>query len=184
MKIRSDLSFDECTVVELKFDRKKIFFTVLYRSTTFKHTSVEFENFFLNFKTLYSNIKKEKPYMSFFTGDFNATLKTWYPTGKSKIEVTKIANLLTTLGLHQIIDELMNFETLKKGSCIDLIITDQPNLILDSGTQTSPDNLCHRQVLHCKVNFGLPSPHPYEREIWHYPRANVELLKISMSIFP
>ena len=30
--IRNDLSFDESIVVELKFGRKKIFFTVLYRS--------------------------------------------------------------------------------------------------------------------------------------------------------
>ena len=32
--VRSDLSFDESIVVELKFGRKKIFFTVLYRSPT------------------------------------------------------------------------------------------------------------------------------------------------------
>ena len=34
--IRKDLSFDESIVVELKFGRKKIFFTVLYRSPSCK----------------------------------------------------------------------------------------------------------------------------------------------------
>ena len=34
--VRNDLSFDESIVVEVKFGRKKRFFTVLYRSLTFK----------------------------------------------------------------------------------------------------------------------------------------------------
>ena len=39
---RHDLSFVESIVVELKFGRKKIFFTVLYRSPASNHTSPEF----------------------------------------------------------------------------------------------------------------------------------------------
>ena len=34
--VRDDLSFEESIVVELKFGRKKIFFTVLYRTPAFK----------------------------------------------------------------------------------------------------------------------------------------------------
>ena len=45
LKHRDDLSFDESIVVELKFGRKKIFFTVLYRSPASKHGSPEFERF-------------------------------------------------------------------------------------------------------------------------------------------
>ena len=41
-----DLSFDESIVVELKFGRKKIFFTVLYRSPAFDHNSPNFQSFF------------------------------------------------------------------------------------------------------------------------------------------
>ena len=36
LKIRADLSFDECIVTELTFSRKKIFFTVLYRNPMHK----------------------------------------------------------------------------------------------------------------------------------------------------
>ena len=46
--VRNDLSFDESIVVELKFGRKKIFFTVLYRTSSFKHTSPEFQDFLSN----------------------------------------------------------------------------------------------------------------------------------------
>ena len=39
LKHRKDLSFDEFIVVELKFGRKKIFFTVIYRSPSVKHSA-------------------------------------------------------------------------------------------------------------------------------------------------
>ena len=71
IKIRNDLSFNESIVAELNFGRKKFFFTVLYRSPAFNHTSPEFNVFLSNFTNLYSKIKNENPYASFFTGDFN-----------------------------------------------------------------------------------------------------------------
>ena len=79
--VRRDLSFDESIVVELKFGRKKIFFTVLYRSPSFDHASPEFRDFLLNFKNLYSKIKAENPYAMFFAGDFNGKSHLWWPDG-------------------------------------------------------------------------------------------------------
>ena len=55
------------------------------------------------------------------------------------LKALEIENLFTSLGLSQIISEPTNFERNKKLSCIDLIITDQPNLILDCGTLASLD---------------------------------------------
>lgn len=49
IKIRSDLSFDECIVAELLFGRKKIFFTVLYRNPMDKAGSPAFFIFLQNF---------------------------------------------------------------------------------------------------------------------------------------
>ena len=71
VNFRHDLSFDESIVVEVKFGRKKIFLTVLYRSPSFDHASPEFRNFLLNIKNLYSKIKTENPFAMFFAGDFN-----------------------------------------------------------------------------------------------------------------
>ena len=48
--VRNDLSFDESIVVELKFGRKQIFFTVLYRNPSIKYTSPEFCAFLSNYK--------------------------------------------------------------------------------------------------------------------------------------
>ena len=77
LTVRHDLSFNESLVVELKFQRKKVFFTVLYRSPSSKHNSVEFQTFLDNFNNLYSNICTENPYAIFFTGDFNGHSVTW-----------------------------------------------------------------------------------------------------------
>ena len=77
--IRKDLSFDESIVIELKFGRKKVFFTVLYRSPSFDHSSPEFQTFLLNFRNLYSKIKAENPFATYFTGDFNAHSQFWLP---------------------------------------------------------------------------------------------------------
>ena len=155
--IRKDLSFQESIVIELKFGRKKIFFTVLYRSPSFKHNSPEFTTFLTNFKNLHSKIQAENPLAMFFTGDFNGHSQFWWPDGDSTPEGRDIDELLTSLGLSQVISEPTNFEPNKKPSCIDLIITDQPNLILDSGTRASLDPLCHHQILYGKVNFRISS---------------------------
>ena len=88
------------------------------------------------------------------------------------------------LGLTQVISDPTNFEPNKNPSCIDLITTDQPNLILDCGTRASLDPFCHHQIIHCKVNFRIPSPPPFERNIWHFNRANTTAIKKSMATFP
>ena len=58
-------------------------------------------------------------------------------------EDTEIKHLLSSLGLSQVICEPTNFEPNKKPSCIDLVITDQLDLVLDSGTRASLDPYCH-----------------------------------------
>ena len=178
------MSFEESIVVELKFGRRKIIFTVLYRTLAFKHTSPEFQDFLTNFENLYSNIKTENPYAIFFTGDFNAHSQFWWPDGDTTPEGTEIEELITKLGLSQLISEPTTFEPHKNPSCIDLVLTDQPNVILESGTRASLDSYCHQQIVHCNVNFRIPPPLPFERKIWHFNRANSATIKRSMTSFP
>ena len=135
--------------------------------------------FLSNFKNLHSKIQAENPSATFFTGDFNAHSQFWWPDGDTTPEGMEIENLLTSRGRSQIISESANFEPR-----IDLIITDQPNLILDSGTRASLDSFCHHQIIYCKVNFRIPPPTPFERTIWHFNRANRAAIKRSMTNFP
>ena len=67
LRIRSDLSFDECLVTELIFGRKRIFFTAFYRNPEHKATSPEFDDFLTSFENLYAQIKNENPYENPFS---------------------------------------------------------------------------------------------------------------------
>jgi len=182
--VRKDLSFAESIVIELKFGRKKIFFTVLYRSPAFNHSSPEFQAFLANFENLYSKIKTENPFATFFTGDFNAHSQFWWPQGDTTAEGMELEELFTKLALFQLISEPTNFEPHKNPSCIDLVVTDQPNIVLDCGTRSSLDHFCHHQITQCRINFRIPPPPPFERKIWHYNRADSAGIKRSMINFP
>ena len=115
----------------------------------------------------------------FFTRDFNA-----HSQGHTTNEGTNIEELFTNLGLSQVISKPTNLEPHKNLSCIDLFVTDQPNIILDSGTRASLDSYCHQQIIYCKLNFKIPPPLPFERKIRHYNRADSAAIKRSMTNFP
>ena len=107
------MSFDESIVVEVKFGRKKIFFTVLYRSPATDHNSPNVQAFLTDFGNLYAKIKAENPFATFFTGDFNAHSQYWWPDGDTTPEGTEIEHL-SSLGLSQVICEPTNFKPNKK----------------------------------------------------------------------
>ena len=133
-----------------------------------------------NFKQLHSKIQCANPFATFYTGDFNAHSQLWWPDADSNPEGMEIENLFNSLGLSQIISEPTNFEPNKNPSCIDLIATDQPNLILDSETRASLNTYCHHQIIYCRVSFKIPPPSPFERKIWHFNRATTA----AMTNFP
>ena len=139
--------------------------------------------FLNNFETLYENIQKDNPFAVFFAGGFNGHSQLWWSDGDTSAEGTAIEQLTSQMGLNQLLNEPTNFEPNKNPSCIDLIFTDQPNCVIESGTRPSLDNFCHRQITNCRMNFQLPPP-SFERKIWHYDRANISLIRRCISCFP
>ena len=90
--VQNDLSFDESIVVELTFGRKKIFFTVLYRTHAFNHTTHELQAFLSNFENPYSNIKTENPSAIFFTREPNKHSQFWWPDCDTQLLKTQKLN--------------------------------------------------------------------------------------------
>ena len=76
--------------------------------------------------------------------------------------------------MQQIIKEPVHI-TNTSSSSIDLIFTSQPNLITDSGVQSSLHANCHHQIVFAKFNLHIVYPPPYLCEIWHYREANTRL---------
>ena len=65
-------------------------------------------------------------------------------------------------------------------SCIDSIITDQPNLFVKLGVPSSLDDHCQHQIIHGKLNISVPYPPLYKRKTWHYAKAQKGKIKSSM----
>ena len=68
-------------------------------------------------------------------------------------------------------------------SCIDLIFTSQPNLVVESGVHPSLHPNCHHQIVFAKFNLMISYPPPYSREVWHYREANTDLIRRAISNF-
>ena len=177
LRIREDLSLSEILVSEIILGKKKIFFTVLYRNPKDSANSDEFETFLANFEALHQNIKAENPYAMFFTGDFNAQSQSWYTQGETNNEGHKLENLFSDIGLDQLIKEPTHFMRDDcNPTCIDLILTDQANLVLDSGVRTSLDRTVKHQITYTKINYKIPPLPSYKRKIWYYDRADQDLI--------
>ena len=68
-------------------------------------------------------------------------------------------------------------------SCIDLIFTDQLNLIVDSGLYPSLHEQCHHQIVYRKLsvsNIALPS---HTRRVWYYDKADIVAIMKSIEMF-
>ena len=87
----------------------------------------------------------------------------------------KIENLLSQFSISQVINKPTHiFENFN--SCIDLLFTNQRNLITDSGVHPSLHSNCHHQIIYGKFNLKIFYPPPYERHSWHYKHANADMI--------
>ena len=165
-------------VTEITICNKKIFFTVVYRR--FGQTQAEFVNFTNKLNELCSSIKSENPFCSIIVGDFNAHLSNWCDDDVDDNFGLALQNNFNTHGLTQLVNQ-PTYITDKSSSCIDLIVTDQPNLFLECDIHPSLHTNCHHQMNFAMLNVKCPPPPRYPRRIWHYDRANVECINKAIS---
>ena len=71
-----------------------------------------------------------------FTGDFNCRSTQWWENDIENNEGKLFEPLASDNGLHQLISEPTHLMGESK-SCIDLLFTDQANLIIESGVHPS-----------------------------------------------
>ena len=133
----------ECIVFELKIGNKFCKIVSLYRSPN--QSQDEFETLANKLELILDKIFETNPFLVIALGDFNAKLSRCYKNEKITTESSKIANLTSQYGLKQIINEPTHIRN-NSSSCIDLVFTSQPNLIMESGVHSShsPTNLAPR----------------------------------------
>ena len=92
-------------------------------------------------------------------------------------------SLTSSLDLHQLVSEPTHFIGNTK-SCIDLIFTDQPNLFGETEIHPSIDPLCRHNIISGKINIRCPPVPPFNRQIWHYDKADSNAVRQSIQKFP
>ena len=112
------------------------------------------------------------------TGDCNVRSTNWWKNDLSMSEGTQVDLLTTSYGLSQIISDPTHILS-NSSSCIDLIFTNQPSLVTESGVHPK----CHHQIVFVKLNLKVEYPPLYERLIWDYKNAGIPSINRAIDIF-
>ena len=93
-------------------------------------------------------------------GNFNARSSNWSSNNKTTAEGAKLDYLTSLYGMKQVITEPKHILE-NSSSCIDLIFSNQPNVITDSGVHPTLHSKCHHQIIYSKLNLKIEKPPPY-----------------------
>ena len=123
----------ECINFELKIGDKLCKFVALYRSPSQTQGKLEkfSDNLELNLSTLSHNAKSKR----------------WYINDSTTSQGNVLENITSQFGLQQIIKEPTHIVD-NSSSCIDLIFTSLPNLIIELGVYPSLHPNCHHQLVY------------------------------------
>ena len=175
-------------VLDIRFLHKSIAFVgdklrsfiSLYRSHSPSYD--DFVSFLDNFELTLDTLAQKNAVLMVDLYDFNAKSSSRYNKDTTSDEGRDIEAVTSQNGLHQEINEptlILN----NSSSCIDLIFNSQPNLLIESGVHPSLHPNCHHQIVFAKFNLDIVYPPPYEREIWHYQKANIDVIKRAINSF-
>ena len=149
--IVKSLSFNECIICEVSIQNSKGYVGVVSRSLS--QDSFEFEKFLPNFEKILSHTTLCNSLITIILGDFNARSSVWWTRNITTIERTKLKSLTSVYGFHQLTSQPTHL-LLQTSSCVDLIFTDQPNLIVDSGLHPLLHSNCHHLITYYKLNLN------------------------------
>ena len=170
-------NLSQCIMCEVSVQNCKGYTGVVYRSP--RQNNIEFENFLSDFDELLSKTVSSNSLFTLILGDFNARSSSWWKEDRTTTEGSQLEALTSLNNFHQLISEPPHILP-NSNFCIDLIFTDQPNLVVNCGTHSSLNSKCHHQITHCKLNLIIEYPPPYELLVWDYKKANIENIKKSL----
>ena len=115
-------------------------------------------------------------------GDFNTKLSNWSCNDTTTAEGAQLDYLTSLYGMKQVITEpTHNLEN--SFSCIDLLFSNQANLIMDSGVRPTLYSKCHHQTIYSKLNLKIEYRPHYNRKIWNCSRSETDLINRSIGSF-
>ena len=108
---------------------KQCNFVVFYSSPS--QNQDEFDSFSKNLEITLDKLALNNPFMLVVIGDLNTKSKNWNNLDRATYEGNIIETITSDFGLHQLIHDPTHILG-KSSSCIDLIFTSQPNIVVNS----------------------------------------------------
>ena len=127
----------ECITFEISIGNKVCHFIHLYRSPS--QTQDEFQTFKSNLNLNIHTLLCSNAFLTVMIGDFNAKSKDRCSIDITSFEGSELDFLTSQSGLCQIINEPTHILNNSR-SCIDLIFTSQPNVVVDCQTRKLGSN--------------------------------------------
>ena len=179
IKQRHDLEkIPETIVAEIKLNKKKIFFVLSYRHPNM--TNEEVVAYMNSMNKIYESISKENPYVSILCGDFNARSPIFWEGDSENSEGRLLNDLLISSSLEQLISEPTHVRDDGSQSCIDLICTNQPFMLAETGVLPSLDSHSKHNIIHGTMSINMPRPPSYKRKIWDYKTAKIYRIRADL----
>lgn len=134
------------------------------------------------FGTLYRPPNSNMSYWDLFTESVGKAVDTLLPlilTGDFNINMqvsgsNRFKNILSRFNLSNVVNEPTHF-TETSSSCIDLLITNRPNIISEHNVLTP---ICsNHSVVECEINFIIPKMTAYKRTVRKYDDADYDRMR-------
>ena len=94
-----------------------------------------------------NNINSLNPAISIITGDFKGKCSKWYSFDTSNNIGKELDTVTSTVGYSQVIDKPTHF-TNNSSSCIDLVFTSDPSILVDLHIEKSLSTSCHHDMIY------------------------------------
>ena len=147
-----------CISFEIKIKDK------LCNFITLNQRQDDFESFINNFELNLDSGMENNPFLTVFLGDFNAKWSLLYNNDITTYEGSKIDSATSRFELQQLIKEPTHIIG-DSSTCICLIFTTQPNLVMKSGIHFSLHSNCHHHITFVKFNLKIHYSPPHERGV-------------------
>ena len=120
-----------------------------------------------SFELTLAKIHENKPFMTAVLGEVNGKSHNWCKANITSLKYSKTDTITSSYGLNQFIQEPTHIHNWSS-YCNGLILTSQPNLVMESEIHLSLHSNCHHQIAFAKFNLSIFYPPPYERTVWYY----------------
>ena len=132
-----------------------------------KVNSSEFHYFLSRSEQVLINIENFIPDFTVLLADYIACSRSWWASDTNTPDGMQLDALTLPYGLQQLVKEPTD-KLPSSSSCIDLINTDQPSLVVNSETHLSLYANCHHQITYCKLNLKIEYPPPHQGLVWNF----------------